>query len=94
VRVLPAQRRRWTRPPSAAPRDVAGDRVSTTPASDLGDDATAQPGFTGIAAGWLIDPSGRHQQRYWSGSAWTEHVMDGGVPATDPPPGAGGAEAS
>lgn len=42
--------------------------------------------FTGIAPGWLADPSGRHQQRYWSGSEWTDHVTDDGVPATDPPP--------
>lgn len=42
--------------------------------------------FTGIAPGWLTDPSGRHEHRYWSGSAWTEHVTDGGVPGLDPPP--------
>jgi len=43
--------------------------------------------FTGIAPGWLIDPSGRHEFRYWSGSEWTEHVTDRGVPGIDPPPG-------
>lgn len=50
--------------------------------------------FTGIAAGWLTDPSGRHERRYWSGSEWTEHVTDGGVKGTDPPPGSIGREAS
>ncbi|HXQ90326.1 MAG TPA: DUF2510 domain-containing protein [Acidimicrobiales bacterium] len=46
--------------------------------------------FTGIAPGWLADPFARHHQRYWSGSEWTEHVADDGVPGTDPPsPGAG-----
>jgi hypothetical protein len=40
----------------------------------------------GIAAGWLPDPSGRHEQRFWSGTAWTDHVTDGGVPGTDPFP--------
>ncbi len=25
-------------------------------------------------AGWLPDPSGQHQVRYWDGNAWTEHV--------------------
>jgi hypothetical protein len=56
-------------------------------------DAPAGVTFTGIPAGWLVDPSGRHEQRYWSGSKWTEHVTDGGIPGTDPPPGssAGGA---
>ncbi len=50
--------------------------------------------FTGIAPGWLTDPSGRHERRYWSGSEWTEHVTDGGVPDTDPPPGSIGREGS
>jgi len=46
-------------------------------------------------AGWLPDPTGRHDHRYWDGSRWTEHVADAGVAATDPqgapdlpPPGA------
>jgi hypothetical protein len=43
-------------------------------------------GSTGIAAGWLVDPTGRHELRYWSGTAWTEHVSDGGAPAIDDPP--------
>jgi hypothetical protein len=42
--------------------------------------------FTGVPAGWLADPSGRHQQRYWSGSGWTDHVTDDGVPGSDRPP--------
>jgi Protein of unknown function (DUF2510) len=48
--------------------------------------------FTGIAPGWLTDPSGRHEKRYWSGSEWTEHVTDGGVPGVDPPPRGTGPE--
>ena len=43
-------------------------------------------------AGWHPDPSGRHQQRYWDGQAWTDAVADGGQQSTDPftaaPPGA------
>jgi len=42
--------------------------------------------FTGVAPGWLADPFAKHDQRYWSGTQWTEHVADGGVPGTDPPP--------
>ncbi|HEX4082275.1 MAG TPA: DUF2510 domain-containing protein [Acidimicrobiales bacterium] len=62
-----------------------------TPESPSGADAGAgRPGHTGIPAGWMVDPSGRHQQRYWSGTTWTEHVTDDGMPSTDPPPGAGG----
>jgi uncharacterized RDD family membrane protein YckC len=37
-------------------------------------------------AAWYVDPSGRHEHRYWSGSAWTEHVADGGQPSVDPLP--------
>ena len=55
-------------------------------ASGNGSTAAAN-GHTGIPAGWLVDPSGKHQQRYWSGTAWTEHVADDGVPGLDPPPG-------
>jgi uncharacterized RDD family membrane protein YckC len=39
-------------------------------------------------AAWYTDPYGRHEQRYWSGSAWTEHVADRGQQSADPPPAA------
>jgi hypothetical protein len=43
-------------------------------------------------AGWQADPFGRHELRYWDGSAWTAHVSDAGVTATDEPvPSPGGA---
>src|SRR3954453_1850334 len=35
-----------------------------------------------IAAGWLADPSGEHELRYWDGAGWTGHVVDAGVQAT------------
>ncbi len=38
----------------------------------------------GMPAGWMSDPSGQHQLRYWSGVEWTEHVMNNGVAGTDP----------
>jgi len=41
---------------------------------------------TGVPPGWLRDPFVRHEHRYWSGSEWTEHVIDDGVPDIDPPP--------
>jgi len=28
-------------------------------------------------AAWLSDPTGRHERRYWDGSRWTAHVVDG-----------------
>lgn len=36
------------------------------------------------AAGWLADPAGRYQLRFWDGLAWTEHVSTNGVQAVDP----------
>ena len=35
------------------------------------------------AAGWHPDPAGKHELRYWDGSAWTDDVSDGGVAAKD-----------
>jgi Protein of unknown function (DUF2510)/Bacterial PH domain len=37
-----------------------------------------------VPSGWYDDPSGRHQQRYWDGGAWTSRVSDVGVVAADP----------
>jgi hypothetical protein len=34
-------------------------------------------------AGWYTDPSRLHEERYWNGAAWTEHVADGGRPGVD-----------
>lgn len=33
---------------------------------------------------WAPDPHGRHELRWWDGSAWTAHVSDAGVAAVDP----------
>jgi uncharacterized protein YxjI len=39
------------------------------------------------APGWYADPFGRHEARYFSGAAWTEHVSSHGRQGTDPPGG-------
>ncbi|MBE7187081.1 DUF2510 domain-containing protein [Jatrophihabitans endophyticus] len=36
------------------------------------------------SGGWHPDPTGRHQVRYFDGSAWTEHVGDNGTQSRDP----------
>lgn len=36
-------------------------------------------------AAWYADPFGRHEQRYWDGGQWTEHVTTGGLQSGDPP---------
>jgi len=43
------------------------------------------PAGTSAAAGWFVDPSGRHLMRYWDGAAWTDHVRDREVAGVDPP---------
>ena len=35
-------------------------------------------------AGWYPDPTGRADQRYWDGNAWTENVSRAGVQGTEP----------
>ena len=35
-------------------------------------------------ANWFADPTGRHQHRYWDGTAWTDHVSDDGITGHDP----------
>jgi len=66
------------RPPAAG----APAPATTSPTASSGPTA---PGATSPPAGWYADPSGRHRHRYWSGSAWTEHVHDEGpTTAVDP----------
>ena len=36
-----------------------------------------------LTAGWYIDPSGRHERRFWSGSAWTPRVEDAGISSVE-----------
>lgn len=33
---------------------------------------------------WYPDPAGRHQLRYWDGSAWTDYAADDGIQIMDP----------
>ncbi len=87
VRALSSQRRRSSRPGGPSPRSsftASRPGPPTPPVSGAAPSAPATGG--GVAPGWFRDPTGRHAQRYWSGSDWTEHVMDDGVPAADPPP--------
>lgn len=45
--------------------------------------STPVPPPPGTPAGWLADLSGHHEQRYWDGSRWTEHVSTAGEQTTD-----------
>ena len=88
LRALSSQRRRGGYRGSPMPKSFFTntdprnpDRGPTTeppPATDIG--------HTGTAPGWFRDPFFKHEHRYWSGSEWTEHINDNGVPGVDPPP--------
>jgi hypothetical protein len=39
---------------------------------------------TSHPAGWLADPLGRYQYRYWDGLVWTDQVSTNGTHETDP----------
>jgi Protein of unknown function (DUF2510) len=87
VRMLASGRRRGgSRRPQAPPSFFVGHpsppgSVPTAPPPDaIGSETTGTP------AGWFTDPFVKHEQRYWSGTEWTEHVLDDGVPDNDPPP--------
>ncbi|WP_395725886.1 DUF2510 domain-containing protein [Nakamurella sp.] len=57
----------------AAPGLVAPGSVPAAPA--------AMP--IRVPSGWHADPAGRHEVRYWDGTAWTPHVADRGVAGQD-----------
>ena len=92
MRMLSSQRRRrgyGRTPVSRSSFTSAGFQGPPTGAAIPSRDMAGTT-FTGIAPGWFADPFAKHDQRYWSGTQWTEHVADDGVPGTDPPPqGAG-----
>ena len=62
-----------------APAFAAAPPASAAPAPPAPPVASA----AGAPAGWHPDPSGRHEQRYFDGSTWTEHVSTAGVAGTD-----------
>jgi hypothetical protein len=99
VRFVAAQRRRSTGGPGG-PRGArgfmgpggpgrqlppAGEGHPSTAAAPVGAEGTGTT-IGGTSPGWFRDPFVRHEQRYWSGVGWTEHVQDHGVPGVDPPP--------
>ena len=40
--------------------------------------------MTSSPANWYPDPTGRHEHRYYDGSAWTDHVANAGIQSTAP----------
>jgi hypothetical protein len=91
LRALSSQRRRgrYRGPPPSGfftetrPRSP-GNGPTTAPTSPP--PSATDTSHTGTAPGWLRDPFFKHEYRYWSGSEWTDHITDNGVPGVDPPP--------
>ena len=86
--------------PGMSPEEAAAPAATSTPSAatpsqPFGTGNVASPAQSAPASGgasvpnppanWYKDPSGRHELRYWNGSAWTEHVADGGRQSIDPP---------
>jgi uncharacterized RDD family membrane protein YckC len=76
------------RPSSPAPErpieplGTAGDDTpAERPAAAPAETAAAERAMWAM---WAIDPTGRHEYRYWSGTTWTAHVADRGVQGADP----------
>lgn len=71
--------------PSVAVRE-AGREGMTSMAEEVGQAAAAPD--------WYEDPMGRHQHRYWDGTAWTQDVADSGQTSVDPLDGSGAGAAT
>jgi Protein of unknown function (DUF2510) len=70
---------------SAQDRQAAtssGQVVQPTPDPQVSPATVAQA----ASAAWYLDPSGRHQLRYWDGAAWSPYVSDRGVQFVDARP--------
>ncbi len=71
--------------------DVDEDFVEDDELEPLDDDEAAEdddgppppPVTQATPAQWSPDPGGRHELRYWNGTAWTDHVSDAGVVGVD-----------
>jgi hypothetical protein len=91
MRYVSSQRRRGGgRGPASRRSFTDPDRPIPPTAPPVDPTAEGRHTGAGTAPAWFRDPFFKHEHRYWSGTEWTEHVNDGGVPGTDPPPPASG----
>jgi hypothetical protein len=59
------------------------DQPETSLESEDSDSEGSSPSGRTVA-GWYLDQTGRFQERFWDGSAWTEHVRTGLREQSDP----------
>jgi hypothetical protein len=74
--------------PTAAASTVAAQPAAqgtSTPPSSPPPPPPQSPPPPPTPAQWAPDPFGRHEHRWWDGTAWTEHVANRGERSTDPP---------
>jgi hypothetical protein len=69
---------------SASSEDWSTPAVEFEPTFEVQPHATASTAVATNPARWTDDPTGRHQLRYWDGTAWTDHVSDNGQTSRDP----------
>jgi predicted RNA-binding Zn-ribbon protein involved in translation (DUF1610 family) len=82
IKQLRSKKRDAVAPQVAAPNGAAPQAVSPTPPMPPPAAATPVPPPPGTPAGWLTDPVGNYEHRYWDGSKWTEHVAAAGQQMT------------
>jgi hypothetical protein len=58
--------------------------ISTNTARRLRAERTWEEHRMSTPAGWYRAPEGDGRQRYWDGTAWTEHYAPGAQPAEQP----------
>lgn len=69
--------------PPVAPAAPVGTVVPPAPTPPAAP-AAPEPAPVPTPAGWLPDPTGRNEFRYWDATQWTEHVSNAGVGSVDP----------
>jgi hypothetical protein len=74
VRIAGAEREHPSRMTTTSP----GAKRASVPSSLRRSAAAA----AGTSPGWRMDPTGRHEYRYFA-TGWTRHVSDNGKPSTD-----------
>lgn len=60
--------------------DKSKDEDAVAPAVGPASSSAVTP----VGVAWKADPTGRHEQRFWDGTGWTDNVLDSGTPGRDP----------
>ena len=72
----------FLKPQPARANTPGGVQVSNDPVP--GQTAWMPGGLHAVGAQWAPDPTGRPQQRWWNGTAWTDQVLNDATVRSDP----------